>query len=191
MSKKWLIYGATGYTGRLIVAEAKRLGLEPIIAGRSEDALQELADEHDFEARCFDLLFRQEIAEQLSDIDVVLHCAGPFSATARPMIAACLHSNTHYLDITGEIEVFEHAQLLDESAKRAGITLCPGVGFDVVPTDCMALTLKNKLPDADTLWLGFSSRSGLSPEFSSSRRPLFCRCYRAHNGQRQHELRPS
>ena len=163
VSKKWLIYGATGYTGRLIVAEAKRLGLTPVLAGRSEESIKQLATEFGFESRCFDLSSRQIIAEALSDIDVVLHCAGPFSETARPMIAACLHSKTHYLDITGEIEVFEHGQLLDDSAKKAGITVCPGVGFDVVPTDCLANALKQKLPDADTLWLGFSSRSGLSP----------------------------
>jgi hypothetical protein len=94
---------------------------------------------------------------------LVLHCAGPFSATARPMIEACLDSGAHYLDITGEIAVFELAHSLDARARHAGVLLCPGVGFDVVPTDCLAATLKPALPDADRLALGFDSRGGMSP----------------------------
>jgi len=161
--KKWMIYGATGYTGKLIVEEAKKRGLAPVLAGRSKDKLQQLSNEFGFEYRAFDLSKRVVIAEQLKDIDVILHCAGPFSATAKPVMAACLHSHTHYLDITGEIEVFQHAKQLDKSAVKADIILCPGVGFDVIPTDCMAATLKQALPNATSLWLGFSSKSGLSP----------------------------
>lgn len=161
--KKWMIYGATGYTGKLIIEEAKKRGLSPVLAGRSEASLKELAIESGFEYRVFDLSQRVVIAEQLADIDIVLHCAGPFSATAKPMMAACLHSETHYLDITGEIEVFRHGKQLDQSALKAGIIICPGVGFDVIPTDCLAATLKQAMPDATSLWLGFSSKSGFSP----------------------------
>jgi len=161
--KKWILYGATGYTGRLIVAEAKKRGLNPIIAGRSKAALQKMHDETGFEYRCFELNSRQEIATQLDDCYLVLNCAGPFSQTARPMMAACLHSKSHYLDITGEIDIFEHGHLLSKSAEQAGVMICPGVGFDVVPTDCLAKALSEKLPDADSLWLGFSSNSRFSP----------------------------
>ena len=158
-----MIYGATGYTGKLIVAEALKRGLKPVLAGRNETKLAELAKDTQFEHRTFDLSKRVDIAEQLNDIEVVLHCAGPFSETAKPMMAACLHSQTHYLDITGEIDVFQHAKQLDKSAKNAGIVICTGVGFDVIPTDCLAASLKAQMPDATSLWLGFSSRSGLSP----------------------------
>ncbi|MCP3672973.1 MAG: hypothetical protein GY829_00685 [Gammaproteobacteria bacterium] len=158
-----MVYGASGYTGQLIVSEAKKRGLLPILAGRSEKKLKLLAAEHDLEYRVFDLSKRVVIAEQLKNIDILLHCAGPFSATAKPMMASCLNSNTHYLDITGEIEVFQHAKQLNKSAIKAGIVLCPGVGFDVIPTDCLAATLKQSLPNATSLWLGFSTRSGLSP----------------------------
>ncbi|RKZ99461.1 MAG: hypothetical protein DRQ47_11020, partial [Gammaproteobacteria bacterium] len=127
--KKWLIYGATGYTGRLIATEAIKRGLSPVLAGRSKESLSQLASETGLEYRQFDLSQRIIIAENLKDIDVVLHCAGPFSATAKPMMAACLYSQTHYLDITGEIDVFQHAKLLDKSAMNAGVILCPGVGF--------------------------------------------------------------
>jgi len=163
VQKKWMIYGATGYTGKLIAEEAVNRGLTPILAGRSEIKLAELAKTTGLEYRVFDLTQRVIIAEQLKDIDVILHCAGPFSATAKPMMAACLHSNTHYLDITGEIEVFRHGHQLNKSALKAGIIICPGVGFDVIPTDCLASTLKQAMPDATSLWLGFSSRSGFSP----------------------------
>lgn len=163
VNKKWMIYGATGYTGKLIVEEAIKRGLTPILAGRNATKLQALATNSSLEYRQFDLSKRVHISEQLNDIDIVLHCAGPFSATARPMMAACLDSKTHYLDITGEIDIFQHAKQLDKSALKSGVILCPGVGFDVIPTDCLAATLKSALPNATSLWLGFSTRSGLSP----------------------------
>lgn len=163
MDKKWLLYGASGYTGKLIVEEALKRGLNPILAGRNEEKLQQLTKGNDLQYRVFDLSRRVTIAEHLKDIDVVLHCAGPFSATAKQMMAACLYSQTHYLDITGEIEVFRHGRQLHKSAVKAGIVICPGVGFDVIPTDCLAATLKQALPDAISLWLGFSSMSGMSP----------------------------
>ena len=78
-------------------------------------------------------------------------------------MAACLATHAHYLDITGEISVFEHSRTLDAAARAAGIVVCPGVGFDVIPTDCVAAALKAALPDATQLALGFDSRSGFSP----------------------------
>ncbi len=163
MKSKWMIYGATGYTGKLIVEECKRRGLTPIIAGRNEESLKSMSVETGFETRCFDLSQRVVIAKNLEDVEIVLHCAGPFSATAKPMMSACIHSKTHYLDITGEISVFQHAKQLDKGASDAGIIICSGVGFDVIPTDCIAASLKEKLPNATSLWLGFSSKSGFSP----------------------------
>ncbi len=163
MSKDWLVYGVTGYTGKLILEQARKEGLSLLMAGRDEEKLRVLKEQYGFEYICFDLSSRQQIAEILQDVVVLLNCAGPFSQTAKVLMSACLHSKTHYLDITGEIGVFEHGKLLDKSAKEAGILICPGVGFDVVPTDCLAKGIKQRLPDIDSLWLGFSSRSGLSP----------------------------
>ena len=158
-----LIYGANGYTGELIAREAKRRGLQPILAGRNRDKLSVLASELGLQCRCFDLQDVASIAAHLQGVQTVLHCAGPFSATAQPMMQACLQAKVNYLDITGEISVFEYAQTLDAAAKQAGIVICPGVGFDVVPTDCVAATLKAALPDASHLTLGFDSRSSFSP----------------------------
>lgn len=159
----WMIYGANGYTGELIAREAVRRGLQPVLAGRSAEALATLAAELRLEHRAFGLDDPQQLAEGLRDIRLVLHCAGPFSATSAPMIEACVQAHAHYLDITGEIGVFEHTHAQDARARQAGIVLCSGVGFDVIPTDCVAALLKSALPDATHLALGFDSRSGLSP----------------------------
>lgn len=159
----WMIYGANGYTGELIAREAQRRGLKPILAGRSRGKLEPLARELGLDVRSFALDDATAAARGLDDVGLVLHCAGPFSATAAPMMEACLATRTHYLDITGEIAVFELAQTLDARAKAAGIAICPGVGFDVIPTDCVAAALKAAMPDATHLTLGFDSRSGFSP----------------------------
>ena len=161
--KQFMIYGANGYTGELIAREAVQRGLRPVLAGRNKTAIEAIAKELGLPSRIFALSFEDEVAENLTDIDVVIHCAGPFSSTAEPMMNACLKSKTHYTDITGEINVFELAQSMDQAAIKAGIVICPGVGFDVVPTDCLASLLKQKMPDATHLSLGFDSGSGLSP----------------------------
>jgi short subunit dehydrogenase-like uncharacterized protein len=158
----WLLYGATGYTGELIARAAATRTSRPILAGRNSAAVERLARELGCESRVFSLGDAASVARHLDDVALVLNCAGPFSATARPMMQACLTRRAHYLDITGEIEVFEHAHSLDAAARAANVVVCPGVGFDVVPSDCLAATLKAALPDATHLALGFDSRSPLS-----------------------------
>ena len=155
----WMIYGANGYTGRLCARMAKQRGLKPILAGRNAAELEKLAKELGFESRAFGLE-----AIDLEGIKAVLHCAGPFSATAKPMLDACLAAGAHYLDITGEIPVFEAIHARNAEIEQKGIVAIPGVGFDVVPTDCLAAMLKEKLPTATHLRLAFRSRQGqLSP----------------------------
>jgi len=162
-TKNWMIYGANGYTGALIAKQAKENGLTPILAGRNKRVLAEMSEELGLPCRVFSLENPAQIETNLQDIDLVLHCAGPFSATAAPMMNACIASHCHYLDITGEISVYEAAQELSKKAQEAGVLLCPGVGFDVIPTDCVAAKLKELIPDANVLKLGFDSKSGLSP----------------------------
>ncbi|MDP1539089.1 MAG: saccharopine dehydrogenase NADP-binding domain-containing protein [Moraxellaceae bacterium] len=162
---QWMIYGANGYTGELIAREAARRGLFPILAGRNKQKLHELANELGLPYRTFPLTQAAEVHESLIDIGLVLHCAGPFSVTAEPMQEACLTVGAHYLDITGEISVFEltHSRVQSARARKKGIVLCSGVGFDVIPTDCVALRLKELMPDATHLSLGFDSDLALSP----------------------------
>jgi short subunit dehydrogenase-like uncharacterized protein len=162
-SGDWLLYGANGYTGRLIAAEAVRRGLRPILAGRGSEAVRQLSAQLGCEYRVFGLSDREALHSALREVRAVLHCAGPFSATARTMAEACIACGTHYMDITGEIPVLEHLYSLHEEAVNASVAMIPGSGYDVVPTDCLALTLKELLPDATRLRLSFGGKFSQSP----------------------------
>jgi short subunit dehydrogenase-like uncharacterized protein len=151
----FLIYGANGYTGELITRFAAERGMKPILAGRNAEKIENLAKKYDFDFRIFSLEDNEKIDAALQEVEFVLHCAGPFSLTSKLMIEACLRSKKHYTDITGEIAVFETMARLNKKAQKAGIMIMPGVGFDVVPSDCLARHLKNRLPDATNLTLAF------------------------------------
>jgi short subunit dehydrogenase-like uncharacterized protein len=161
-TRRFLIYGATGYTGKLTARTAKDSGLEPVLAGRNAAKLKAIAEPLGFQYRAFELSDRGKIDAALNEVDAVLHMAGPFSATSKPIADACLRTGTHYLDVTGEIDVFEALAARDAEAKQAGIMLLPGVGFDVVPSDCLAVHLKEKLPDATDLTIYIGGFGGLS-----------------------------
>lgn len=160
---QWMIYGANGYTGRLIASEAASRGLQPVLAGRDEAAVRALAGELGLRWRAFTLDLPGAVTEGLRGIDLLLHCAGPFSATCAPMLEGCLATRTHYLDITGEIDVFAHCHAQHGRAREAGIVVTPGVGFDVVPSDCLAAQLHRECPWATSLVLGFEGGGGFSP----------------------------
>ena len=160
---EWMIYGANGYTGRLVAAQARRHDLKPVLAGRRAGPIEKLAAELGLPVRVFGLDDATAAAAAIADMAVVANCAGPFAATSAPMIDACLTSRAHYVDITGEIDVFLAAQRRHSDAQAAGIVICPGVGFDVIPTDCMAAVLKEALPDATHLALAFDARGLMSP----------------------------
>lgn len=146
-----MIYGAGGYTGRLIADSLKGSDLNITLAGRSKSTFADVSSDTGFEAVELSLDDPAALQKALANIDIVLHCAGPFSATSKPMIDACLAAKAHYLDITGEAAVFEAAAGRDGEAKAAGIMIMPGVGFDVVPSDCLAAHMKKRLPDATEL----------------------------------------
>lgn len=162
MFDAFLIYGANGYTGELITRFAAERSLKPIIAGRKENAIKALAEKHGLEFRVFALDEKEKLDAALNEVAMVLHCAGPFSLTSKPMVEACLRNKKHYTDITGEISVFESCAALDKKAKDAGIMIMPGVGFDVVPSDCLAVHLKNRLPTATHLTLAFYGMGRIS-----------------------------
>lgn len=162
MSQRFLVYGANGFTGRLIAEAVKERGLDAVLAGRNERAVRELADRLSLEARVFSLDDAAAVRRGLDGVEAVLHCAGPFSQTSRPMLDACLETRTHYLDITGELTVFESVFARHAEIARAGIVALPGAGFDVVPTDCLAVALASELPGAERLVLGLSFGGGLT-----------------------------
>jgi short subunit dehydrogenase-like uncharacterized protein len=159
----WLLYGANGYTGLLVLAEALRRGLRPILAGRRAAEVEALAHEHGLPARSFDLTNAATLRAALDGASLVLHCAGPFSATCAPMLEACLTVGAHYVDITGEIDVFAHCHAEHARARQRGVNLVPGAGFDVVPTDSLAALLARDAADPRELVLAFEAGGGPSP----------------------------
>jgi short subunit dehydrogenase-like uncharacterized protein len=160
MQNKFLLYGANGYTGKLIAKLAATYNLQPILAGRTEANIKPLAEELQLPCRIIDLDDKIQLENALSSVKLVLHAAGPYAYTAKQMIEACLKTGVHYIDINGDIAVFEMLKKYDAAAKEKNIMIMPGVGFDVVPTDCIALQLKNKMPDATHLKLAFASVGG-------------------------------
>jgi short subunit dehydrogenase-like uncharacterized protein len=148
---RWMLYGATGYTGQLIAAEAVRRGHRPILAGRSAEKLAPLAELHKLEYVAFSLDDLTSIARAITNggVDLVLHAAGPFVRTAEPMLRACVVTQTNYLDITGEYPVFESTFSYGQSAQK--VAFISGVGFDVVPSDCLAAYTAAKVPNATQL----------------------------------------
>lgn len=157
-----LVYGANGYTGQLIVEECVRRGLRPVVAARRADTIAPIAQRHGLETRTFPLEHGPAIEGALDGISVVLHAAGPFFRTSAAMVNACLARRAHYLDITGEIGVFEACKARDGEARSAGIVILPGAGFDVVPTDCIAARLAAVLPGASLLELAFAGGGSFS-----------------------------
>ena len=162
MDKRWVIYGATGYTGSLIAQECVRRGLRPVLAGRDALGLRRLAERLQLPHAVAALEDEAALRQLLQGSAAVLHCAGPFSRTAAPMREACIATGAHYLDITGEIDVFVDMHQAGEQARAAGVLLCPGVGFDVVPTDCVSVRLAQAMPDATHLTLMFAGVDHLS-----------------------------
>ncbi|MGZ3459332.1 MAG: saccharopine dehydrogenase family protein [Archangium sp.] len=159
---RWLLYGATGYTGVLIAEEAVRRGHRPVLAGRSREKLAPLASRLGLDWVAVGLDDARGLVSALEGLRLVVHAAGPFVHTSEPMVQACLAAGAHYLDITGEIPVFENTFRHDAEAQGRGVVLMSGVGFDVVPTDCLALHVARKVPGAHELDLAIASSSQAS-----------------------------
>ncbi|WP_223570863.1 saccharopine dehydrogenase family protein [Pseudomonas sp. BF-R-26] len=146
---KLMIYGATGYTGRMAAEHAKALGLDVVIAGRTAEKLESLAEQLDVSYRVFSLDALG--AEALEGVGVLLNFAGPFAQTAQHLMLACIKAGVDYLDITAEINVYRLAERLGAQAAEAGVMLLPGVGWDVVPTDCLAMHVARRVQNPQAL----------------------------------------
>jgi short subunit dehydrogenase-like uncharacterized protein len=158
-----IIYGSYGYTGRLITEACKEKRLKVLLSGRNIGKLKLQSEATGFLFEEADIDNPEALTRLLKKGKLVIHCAGPFQTTARQMVNACLETSTHYIDITGEYTVFELLATYDTVARQKGILVMPGTGFDVVPSDCLAVHLKNRLPGATHLQLAFTmSKGGLS-----------------------------
>jgi short subunit dehydrogenase-like uncharacterized protein len=177
---RFLLYGAYGYTGRLAAELAAAKKLDVVLAGRNKDALAGLGGRLNLPTRVVGLNDAKQLAEALKDIACVVHMAGPFAATSAPMLSACLATQTNYVDITGEIEVFEAIWSQKEKIQRAGITVVPGAGFDVVPTDCLAAYVASKLERPASLVIALrglesASQGTLRTAIRQVSKPVLCR----------------
>ncbi|MBK7859240.1 MAG: saccharopine dehydrogenase NADP-binding domain-containing protein [Archangiaceae bacterium] len=168
----WALYGATGYTGPLIAERAVERGHRPVLMGRSEQKLRPLAEKLNLPFRAVSLDDGSKLRAALEEHDAVLHVAGPFIRTSHPMLAACLDTKTHYLDITGEPRVFKDVYGFDREANERHIALIPGVGFDVVPSSCLVAYVAGKTPNARSLQFALSGVGKLSPGTVKSAVPV-------------------
>lgn len=158
-----MVYGATGFTGGLCVRALLERGVRPVLGGRSGRKLGALARELGLEFRVAPLDDPARLDDALRDVCAVLHTAGPFARTARPMAEACLRTRTHYLDVAGEAPPIESLAPYDAEARRQGIMIMPAVGFDVVPSDCLAAHVARRLPGAIRLEIGIAAMGFLTP----------------------------
>src|SRR4051794_7585346 len=155
--RPWLLYGAYGFTGRLIAEEAIRRGHRPVLAGRDPKRLRELADRTGLRHVVVRLDDARELREHMSARSLVLNAAGPFTETGRPLIEACLASRTPYLDVSGELHHLRFVSDLDQRARNAGVALLTGAGFGVTFGDCLARHVADRLPDATHLRLSVAA----------------------------------
>jgi short subunit dehydrogenase-like uncharacterized protein len=133
-----MIYGATGYTGRMAATHARAAGLDLILAGRDETRLAELGRSLGAEHRVFALDGEAVVDAALHDVAVLLNCAGPFQRTADPLVRGTIRAGTHYLDIAAELDSYRLAEACDAQARTAGVMLLPGSGGSVAMLGSLA-----------------------------------------------------
>jgi short subunit dehydrogenase-like uncharacterized protein len=156
----FILYGANGYTADLIIELALQHNVKPLLAGRNAERMKEVATRYGLEYEVCSVDDAAALDKLVKKSGIFLNCAGPFIYTAETVARACMANKSHYLDITGEYDVFEKMHSLDSQAKAAGIMLLSGTGFDVVPSDCLSLHLKNRLPSANYLEMAFNAMAG-------------------------------
>ena len=132
-----MIYGATGYTGRLACDHAKRIGLDFMIAGRNEAKLKSLAARLSVPHCTFDISDDSALADNIDDVLVLLNIAGPFSRTAKALMKACIHKGVHYLDTSAELISYQLAEQYSDEARKANVMLLPGCGGSVAMFSCL------------------------------------------------------
>ena len=147
----WMIYGASGYAGRLVAREAIALGERPVLAGRSPEKVRRVADELGLPWVTFDLGDHAAAVAALRNVELVLLAAGPFDGLAQPMMDACLEAGTHYSDLDNELAVFRAAEERHARARERGVAIVPGIGFGTIATGSLARRVVDALPDATRL----------------------------------------
>jgi short subunit dehydrogenase-like uncharacterized protein len=160
--RQLIVYGAYGYTARLLLPRLKALGIDPVLAGRDPTRTAEVARELDVPHRVFSLADPGEVDGGLRGMDVLLNAAGPFMHTTTPLVLGCLREGLDYLDLSGEVEPLDRVADAGRAARDRGLMLLPAIGFDVVPSDCLATHVANRVPDATRLTFYVSASNLMS-----------------------------
>lgn len=155
-----VLYGATGYTGRLMAAELARREIPMLLAGRSRDKLEALSATLPTKPQVLvaDASDPASLQGMAARGQAVLSAAGPFASLGPPVQEACLKAGSHFLDITGETPYMLDTWSRDSRWREAGLAAVNAVGFDVVPTDVAAWLAADGLDRVDELdiaiWVG-------------------------------------
>ncbi|MEV4610731.1 saccharopine dehydrogenase NADP-binding domain-containing protein [Neorhizobium sp. LMR1-1-1.1] len=159
---KLMIYGASGYTGRMAAEHAKKAGTPLVLAGRNEATLSKLSAELGVEYRVFGLDDAAAIDAGLAGISVLLNCAGPFMRTADALMNAAIRNGVHYLDTAAELDSYRLAESLDDKAKAAGVMLMPGGGGSVAMLGSLAGHAVSRVKDPCKIRIALHVAGGLS-----------------------------
>lgn len=156
-----LVFGATGYTGRLTVRALAARGAEFIVAGRNRARLEELAARSGAAgvaiAEVGDV---DALSKAAAQTRALLSCVGPFSSLGDTAAQAALRAGVNYLDCTGEgVFIEKLIARYDSAARSAGVAMAPALGFDEVPADVAATMATAELDQPDlVLTYAFSAQ---------------------------------
>jgi short subunit dehydrogenase-like uncharacterized protein len=153
------VYGATGYTGRLVAAELAAAKADFVLSGRNRAKLEAVAEEVGGGARVqvATLDDPASLRSLLGDCAAVIACAGPFSLHGEPVLAAAVETRTHYIDTTGEQPYIRLAfERYGPIAETAGVAVVPAMGFDYVPGDMIASLTADGMGEVDDVTLAYS-----------------------------------
>ncbi len=156
-----VVYGSTGYPGKLIASELERAGADFVLAGRNREKLDQVAAGlgRDVEVQAVSLDDQAGLHSLLEGCSAVIACAGPFHLHGEPVMRAAVETGTHYLDTTGEQPYMRLAwERYDRPASEAGVAVIPAMGFDYVPGDMIASLTADGMGDLDTLRLGYRAK---------------------------------
>jgi short subunit dehydrogenase-like uncharacterized protein len=161
---KIAVNGASGYTGRLVVAELTRQGIQQVLVGRDAERLRAVADSAgaaDADQRLADVNDPAALAAAFQDCDAVVNCAGPFRTLGEPVVRAALAAGCHYVDTAGEQHHIKRTfEVFARSAQQAGLTVVPGMAEDGGASDLLAHLLGAPIQPVETLTIAVDYRDG-------------------------------
>ncbi len=173
MAARIVVFGATGYTGRLVAERLVAQGARPVLAARTESRVRELAERlGGLEWERADALRQNSVFGLVQDGDVLVSTVGPFVKWGEPAVRAAIAAGATYLDSTGEPEFIRRVfGEFDVAAERAGAALLTAMGYDYVPGALAgALALKEAGTDAVRVDVGYYALGAFAASLSAGTR---------------------